>query len=243
MNHKFVLLAALISGLLPVAVVAQASPAQPQPAAPAAATAPAATAPAAQPAPPAPTAYPAKVALIAFEQAVISTNEGQQTIAEVQKKYEPKKAALDALASEIDTLKKKLQAAPATLSDTERAAQLKTIDTKDKQYQRDADDASTAYNADVQEALSKVMQKVDVVLRDYVEKNGYTLLLDVGGQQSPVMWTSQNPNADITEAVVAAYNASSGVAPPPPAAPTPAAKPKPATSTTPHTAAPKPPAK
>ena len=43
------------------------------------------------------------------------------------------------------------------------------------------------------------MQKVDVVLRDYVEKNGYTLLLDVGGQQSPVMWTSPNPNADITE--------------------------------------------
>jgi Skp family chaperone for outer membrane proteins len=238
MDHKSVLLAALITGLLPVAAVAQASPAV-QPAAAPAVTAPAATAAPTQPPAPAPTAYPAKVALIAFEQAVIATNEGQQTLADVQKKYAPKKATLDALAAEIDTLKKQLQAAPATLSDTERAARLKTIDTKDKQYQRDADDASTAYNADVQEALSKVMQKVDVVLRDYVEKNGYTLLLDVGGQQSPVMWTSPNPNADITEAVVAAYNASSGVAAPPPAAPTPAAKPKPATTTTPHPAAPK----
>jgi outer membrane protein len=248
MNHKSLVLAAFIAGLLPIAAVAQAAPAAPQPAAPAAAApaAPAASAPAEQP-PPAPTAYPAKIALIAFEQAVLQTNEGQQTLAEVQKKYVGKKQQLDALAAEIDTLKKQLQAAPATLSDAERAARLKTIDTKDKQYQRDADDASTAYNADVQEALSKVMQKVDVVLREYVQKNGYTLLFDVGGQQSPVMWTSPNPNADITDAVIAAYNTASGVAPPPPAAPTPTAAPKPA-ATQPkppatHTPATKPPAK
>ena len=227
MNHKSLLLAAFIAGLLPLAAVAQAAPAAPQPAAAAAPAAPAASAPAEQP-PPAPAAYPAKIALIAFEQAVLQTNEGQQTLAEVQKKYVGKKQQLDALAAEIDTLKKQLQAAPATLSDAERAARLKTIDTKDKQYQRYADDASTAYNADVQEALSKVMQKVDVVLRAYVQKNGYTLLLDVGGQQSPVMWTSPNPNADITDAVIAAYNVASGVAPPPPAAPTPTAAPKPA---------------
>ena len=245
MNHKSVLLAALIAGLLPVAAAARAAPADSQPAAPAAQTA---AAPATQPPPPPPTAYPAKIALIAFEQAVIQTNEGQQTLADVQKKYAPKKAALDTLAAEIDTLKKQLQAAPATLSDTERAARLKAIDAKDKQYQNQAEDASTAYNADVQEALSKVMQKVDTVLRDYVQKNGFTLLLDVGGQQSPVMWTSPNPNADITDAVIAAYNTASGIAPPPPAAPTPTAAPKPATAptrpaTTPHTAAPKPPAK
>jgi outer membrane protein len=246
MNPKSAFLAALIAGLLPMAAAAQAAaPAEAQPAAPAAAAPAAPAAPAtAQPAPPPPSAYPAKIALIAFEQAVISTNEGQQTIAEMQKKYQPKKDALDKLAAEIDTLKKQLQAAPATLTDAERAERLKTIDTKDKQYQRDADDASTAYNTDVQEALSKVMQKVDVVLREYVEKNGYTLLLDVGGQQSPVMWTAPNPNADITEAVVAAYNAVSGVAPPPPAAPTPTAAPKPAATkpATPHATTPTKPA-
>ena len=177
---------------------------------------------------------------------MLQTNEGQQTLAEVQKKYAGKKQQLDALGAEIDTLKKQLQAAPATLSDAERAAKLKVIDTKDKQYQRDADDASTAYNADVQEAMSKVMQKVDVVLREYVQKNGYTLLLDVGGQQSPVMWTAPDPNADITDAVITAYNTASGVAPPPPPAPTPTTAPKPAaTQSKPaatHTPATKPPA-
>jgi Skp family chaperone for outer membrane proteins len=226
MNLKFAVLAALTAGFLPVAVVAQTSPAtsKPETTAGSAET---------RPAPVPPTAYPAKIALIEFEQAVIATNEGQRTLAEVQKKYEPKKAQLDQLAAEIDSLKKQLQAAPATLSDEERASRLKNIDTKDKQYQRDAEDASTAYNQDVQEALGKVSQKVYVVMQKYVKDNGYTLLLNVGGQDSPIMWTSQNPNADISEAVIQAYNASSGVAAPPPPAPSPSSSTRPKSTTTP----------
>ena len=51
-------------------------------------------------------------------------------------------------------------------------------------------------------------------------QSGFTLLLDVSNQQSSnVMWASQNPNIDITMAVVQAYNASSGVTAPPPSAP------------------------
>lgn len=236
MNLKFALTTALVAGLLPVALLAQA------PTAPPAAPAAAAAAPAA-PAPIEPTAYPAKIALVSFEQAVFATNEGQRSVDELRKKYQPKKDQMDALAAEVDSLKKKLQAAPATMTDTDRQALVKSIDAKDKQYQRDAEEAQNSYNSDVQEALGKVAQKVNAVMVNYVEKNGYTLLLNVGGQQSQVMWTAATPNADITEAVVAAYNASSGVAAPTPAAPAPAAAPahKPAGATTHTTPAPKPP--
>jgi outer membrane protein len=233
MNYKFALLAALVAGLVPVAAVAQADSAAPQPAAAPAAAAPAA----AQPAPIVPKAIPAKIALIAFEQAVINTNEGQQALDAIKKKYQPQKAKLDTLSAEIDSLQKQLQAAPATLSDEERASRTKTIDTKSKQLQREGEDAQTAYNTDLQEAYGKVAQKVNTVLRSYVEVNGYTLLLDVSSQQSPVMWAT--PNTDITEAVINAYNASSGVAAPAPSAPTAARRPA---ATTPHTA-PKPAAK
>ncbi|HEX9199798.1 MAG TPA: OmpH family outer membrane protein [Acidobacteriaceae bacterium] len=243
MNHKSVLFAALVAGLLPVVSFAQTTPAPaPQDAAPAA------TAPAQQAAPTAtqapaavaPTPYAAKIALVAFEQAVYATNEGQRSVEELRKKYQPQKEKMDALAADIDSLKKQLQSAPATLSDAERAARLKTIDTKDKQYQRDADDAQNSYNTDLQEALGKIAQKVNAVMLSYVEKNGYTMLLNVGSQQSQVMWTATNPNADITEAVVAAYNASSGVTAPPPAAPSAAHRPA---TTTPRTTTPKPAAK
>jgi Skp family chaperone for outer membrane proteins len=229
MNRTLVLVSALGAGLTTVAGLAQ-TPATPAPA-PAPATQPAA-APAA-----APQAIPAKIALIAFEQAVFATNEGQRSVQEVQKKYEPKKTQIDTLAQEVDSLKKQLQSAPATLSDDERATRLKNIDTKEKQLNRDAEDAQTAYNADLQEAYGKVAQKVSGTVKNYVSQNGYTLLLDVSNQQSNVMWAL--PNTDITQAVVTAYNTSSGVTAPAPSAPSAgpgAARPRP---TTPRPAAPK----
>ena len=233
MNRKYALLAALAAGLVPVSLLAQTSPAAPQPAAPA--TAAPASAPAA---PPPPQAFPAKIALVNFIEAVEATNEGQRAAEEVQKKYAPQKEKLDALATEIDSLKKQLQAAPATLSEEDRASRLKTIDTKDKQYQRDAEDASNSYQADIQEALGKIAQKVHAVMVDYVAKNGYTLLLGYGEQQSPVLWAAATPNNDVTEAIVEAYNASTpGMTAPPPAAPSAARRPA---ATTPHTTTPKP---
>ncbi|MEO6983699.1 MAG: OmpH family outer membrane protein, partial [Edaphobacter sp.] len=160
---------------------------------------------------------------------------GQRAVQEVQKKFEPKKAQIDTLSQEVDSLKKQLQSAPATLSDAERATRLKTIDTKEKQLNREAEDAQTAYQSELQEAYGKVAQKVSATLKKYVSDNGYTLLLDVSNQQSNVMWAI--PNTDVTKAVVDAYNVASGVAAPVPSAPAPT-HPRPA-ATAPHSAAPK----
>ena len=228
MNRTFAFVTALAAGMTSAAGVAQTA-GTPAPAA-------ASTAPSTQaaPAPVAPHAVPAKIALIEYEQAAAATNEGQRALQDLQKKYDPKKNQLQALAAEVDTLKKQLQSAPATLTDAERATRLKAIDTKEKQLNRDAEDAQTAYNADLQEAYGKLAGKVSTTLKKYVSDNGYTLLLDVSSQQSNVMWANQS--TDVTQAIVAAYNTSSGVAAPAPSAPS-AAHPHP--STTPKPAAPK----
>jgi len=250
MKSKFALLTALVAGLLPVAAFGQALPAAPQQAAPAASTAPAApAAPAAAAAPAAqapmmvpPSAFPARIALIMFTEAVSDTNEGQKAIADLQKKYQPQKDKLDAETTEVETLKKELQAAPATLSASDKAAKEKVIETKDTAYQHEVEDVSNAYQADVNEALGKVAEKFAVVMRKYVSDNGYTLLINVGDQQSPVMWAAAEPNSDITLAVIDEYNKTSGVAAPGPAAPSAASRPKPAATTTPRTTTPAKPA-
>jgi len=232
MNRNLVLVSALGAGLSTSAALAQTA-ATPAPTTPAPATASQQRTP-----PPPPQAIPAKIALIAFEQAVFATNEGQKAVQDVQKKYEPKKAQIDTLGKEVDSLKKQVQSAPATLSDEERATRLKNIDTKEKELNREAEDANNAYQADLQEAYGKVARKVSATVQSYVAQNGYTLLLDVSNQQnSNVMWASQNPNIDITMAVVEAYNTSSGVAAPPPSAPSagaPGARPRSTTPTTPR---------
>jgi Skp family chaperone for outer membrane proteins len=227
MNRTLVLVSALGAGLMTTAGMAQA------PAAPA----PPATQPTAE-APVTPQAIPAKIALVAFEQAVFATNEGQKAVQDIQVKYKPKKDQIESLSHEVDALKKQLQGAPATLSDADRATKMKEIDAKEKRLNHDAEDAQTAYNTDLQEAYGKVAAKVSVTLKKYVSDNGYTLLLDVSSQQSNVMWANQS--TDVTQAVVTAYNTSSGVAAPvpsAPSAPTPAAA-RPHPSTTPKTTTP-----
>jgi Skp family chaperone for outer membrane proteins len=231
MNRNLIFISALGAGLMTTAGMAQAP----------AATVPAATQPAAE-APVTPQAIPAKIALVAFEQSVFATNEGQRAVQDIQTKYKPKKDQIDTLSHEVDSLKKALQSAPATLSDADRAAKMKEIDSKEKRLNHDAEDAQTAYNTDLQEAYGKLAAKVSVVLKKYVSDNGYTLLLDVSSQQSNVMWANQS--TDVTQALVTAYNTSSGVAAPVPTAPTAgapsAAKPQPRPSTTaPKPAAPK----
>jgi Skp family chaperone for outer membrane proteins len=228
MNRILILVSALGAGLMTTAGMAQTP----------AASAPPATEPAAAPAPVTPQAIPAKIALVAFEQAVFATNEGQKAVQDIQTKYKPKKDQIDTLSHEVDSLKKQLQSAPATLSDADRATKMKEIDAKEKRLTHDAEDAQTAYNTDLQEAYGKVAAKVSTTLKKYVSDNGYTLLLDVSSQQSNVMWANQS--TDVTQAVVTAYNTSSGVAAPVPSAPSApaAARPHP-TTTTPKPAPPK----
>lgn len=219
MNRTLVLATALAAGLAVPTLAAQASPAEKP-----------ASAPSAVP----PQAIPAKVAIIAFEQAVVATNEGQRAVADIQKKYEPQKSKIDGEASEVDSLKKQVQALPQTTSDDERASRLKAIDVKEKQLNLDAENAQNAYQSDLQEAYGKVAQKVGAAAVKYAQDNGFTLMLNVGGNQqapNPVLWFAQP--TDITQAVVNAYNASSGIAAPPPSAPAPH-RATPA-ATTPHT--------
>jgi len=193
-----------------------------------------ATAPATSPAPAAHApvqVVPAKIAVIEYEQATAATNEGQRALQVLQKKYEPQKTQLQALQNEIDSLTKQLQSAPATMSDEERASRARTIDTKQKQLQRDGEDATNAFNAEMQDTLGTVAKKLGPVVIKYVQDNGYTMLLDNTGQQGglSVLWT-QPGTTDISQAVVDAYNASSGVAAP--------AVPSAPSATRPHTTTP-----
>ena len=226
MNRNVALVTALAAGMTSAAGVAQTAGSQAPATAPttAPATAPAATRVPVQ-------AIPAKIAVIEYEQATAATNEGQRALQALQKKYEPQKNQLQALQTEIESLTKQVQSAPATMSDDERASRARTIDTKQKQLQRDGDDATNAFNAELQDTLGAIAKKLGPIVIKYVQDNGFTMLLDNTGQQGGIslLWLQQG--TDISQAVVDAYNASSGVsAPAVPSAPS-ATRPRPTTTT------------
>jgi Skp family chaperone for outer membrane proteins len=186
--------------------------------------------PAAAPAPVVPVATPAMIAVIAFEEAVMATNEGQKAMGDVQAKYEPQRKKLEAQNTEIENLQKQLQAMPANASDDDRSKLMRDIDAKQKQLQLDGQQFTDTTNADAQAAFNNVARKVGGAAVKYAQEHGFTMLLnfpDPRTQQSnQILWFQ--PTSDITEAVVNAYNLSSGVAAPAPSAPAPA-RPRPAT--------------
>ncbi len=213
MKRTLALIALLASGMV-LSATAQTQPA------------PAAAAPSA-----APTATPARIAVIAFQLAVAQTNEGQRDFADLQKKYAPKESALKTLSTDVDTLTKQLQTQGTTMAEAERAAKAKDLDDKKKQLDRDSEDDRNDFQQDMQDMYNGLASKVYDVMQSYAEQHGFTLILDISQQQSPVLFASNESN--ITKQVIDAYNVKSGIPAPPSATqatPGMQSAPKPATS-------------
>jgi len=158
-------------------------------------------------------AGPPKIAVIAFQVAVGQTNEFQRNFADLQKKYDPKRQQLKTLSDDIDNLTKQLQTQQGKLSDAEASTRAKQIDDKKKQLQRDGEDASNDFQNEMQEMYQGLASKVYDVLSTYAQQHGYTLVLDVAQQQTPVLYAVDSTN--ITKPIIDAYNVKSGVPAPP----------------------------
>jgi outer membrane protein len=187
-------------------------------------------------APPTP-AGPAKIAIIGFQEAVAQTNDFQRRFADLQKKYEPKRTQIQTLNTEIASLQKELQAQSATMTDADRASKAKQLDDKQKELKRTGEDAQGDFQQDMQQTFSSVAGKFAETLDAYAKEHGYTVVLDGGNQQVPVVLYA-NESTNITKAVVDAYNTKSGI--PAPEHPAAASAPTPRPTSTPaHATAPK----
>ncbi len=104
------------------------------------------------------------------------------------------------------------------MSEADRNSKAKTLDEKKKQLDRDSADARDAFQQDMQDMYQGLASKVYDVMQSYADLQGFTLVLDVSAQATPVLYSANG--TDITKAVVDAYNLKSGV-PAPPANPPP----------------------
>ena len=173
-------------------------------------------------------AGPAKIGIINIQQAIALTNEGKRDIEALEKKFDPKRQELQSLNKEVEDLKKQLDSQGSKLNEEARANLVKSIETKQKSLQRQAEDAQNEYQGQQQEMVNRVGTKLMEALDKYAKANGLSLVIDVSGPQNPVLWAQ--PNVDVTQQVAAAFNAASPIT-------APAARPASAT-TTPKPAAP-----
>jgi outer membrane protein len=170
-----------------------------------------------------------KIAAINIQAAMLGTKDGQKAAAELENKTLPKKRELTQKQNDINALQDQLSKGQNTLSDSAKNDLYKSIEAKKKNLQRDMEDAQ----ADLQEAQNKLLQqlgqKIVAVIERYAKDNGYTMVVDVGNPNTPVIYAS--PSVEITKEVIELYDKSTATASAPaPAAPKPAAPaaPKPA---------------
>jgi outer membrane protein len=162
---------------------------------------------------------PTKIGVVNIQQAISESAEGKKDIDVLQKRFDPKQAELKGLSDEVENLKKQYQAQADKLSDEEKSSRAKAIDTKQKSFQRNLEDAQAEFQQAQQDVINRIGAKMLTVLEKYASANGYAVVLDVSNPQtSPVLWATQG-NV-ITKELVDAYNAES-----PAGAAAPAAKP------------------
>jgi outer membrane protein len=179
-----------------------------------------------------------KFAIINIQGAIISTKEGQAAAAKLNQETAPKKKQLEQKQNEITALQDQLNKGQNTLSDSAKNDLYKKIESQKKTLQRDVEDAEADLQAEQNKVLGQLGQKILAVIERYSRDNGYTLVLDVGNQNTPVIYAS--PSIDITKEIIELYDKST--ASPAPATPAPSSTaPKPAAPAAPKPAPAKPP--
>lgn len=153
---------------------------------------------------PAPAKAP-KVAVIQFQAAVLSTAEGKAASSTLRAKFDPKKADVDKRQAQLKEMNDKLQKGGATLSPEARAKMQDDLGRGSRTLQRDIDDL----NNELQQDEGKLMQEMGVKMTDliqsYATKHGYSIVLDVSSEQTPVLWADAASN--ITADIVKEYDA------------------------------------
>jgi outer membrane protein len=159
-----------------------------------------------------------KIATINVEQAIFACNEGQRDFEVLSKKLEPKQTELKNMNDEVENLKKQLNTSGEKLSDDARGSLVKQIEQKQKALERSVQDARDDAQNQQNEIAQRILQKMAPVIVKYASDKGFGAILDTSNPwpQGQVLWAAAS--ADITKAIVDAYNIQSGV--PAPARPT-----------------------
>jgi outer membrane protein len=193
------------------------------------------TAPASAQAPASPSspgsAASGKVGVIAIRQAIGGTAEGKLAQAELQSQLAPRQNEIEVLNKQINDLQQRLSAGANKLS-SEEDARLRQqgqrlaqrLERMNTEYQEDA-------NAALGDITERIGRKMVDVLDRYSRENGFVVVLDTSGQNSPILFASTQ--IDVTQDIIRLYDQAYPVkagatTPAKPAAPKPAASQPPA---------------
>src|SRR5271163_5198848 len=133
--------------------------------------------------PPAP-----KIAVVNLSVALTATKDGKQATVDLDKKFEPQQKEVQAQEAEVAAISAQLEKSGSVLSDDARAQLQQDLADKQKKLDRYKQDAQEAVAREEQKLVVTLGQKLLVFIKKYAKDNGYTLVLDVGNPNTPVLY-------------------------------------------------------
>lgn len=147
---------------------------------------------------------PLKIGVIDMQAALLNTKDGQKAVADLKAKFAPKEQEFQKRQQDLQAKQEQYRKTQNTISDEAKAQLARDIDAMTKNLQRDTQDAQQDVEAEQQRVLGELSQKMNQVMNKYAAEKQLTLILDVGGQPSNVMYASST--IDITRDIIAMYD-------------------------------------
>ncbi len=149
---------------------------------------------------------PQNIVTVSFNAAVLQTAEAQKSLSALQTRFAPKQKQLQALNDEVESLRKQLADTSGNLSDAERTTRARSLESKEKELQREAEDFKSDSQSESEQVFQRVAQKVYAFLQTFSQQHGYSAVIERGSDANPVVWYAAG-NMDITDELIRAYNA------------------------------------
>jgi Skp family chaperone for outer membrane proteins len=163
------------------------------------------------------TIAPAKIAWMNVEQAIFTCDEGAKMLADIQKFIEAKNAELDALRKEAEDLRNKLSVQGSKLTDEARQDLEDKAEVKDTMLQRFQQDTQKEINGRKDRLSGYITKRMSPIIEKVAKAKGLDAIQIFSASRDA--WI--NPDLNVTDDIVKAYNQAYPVAAPKP----PAAKP------------------
>lgn len=141
-----------------------------------------------------------KVAVVNMQQAILETAEIKKASTDLEAKYKPEQAALEALRTELNEIQQKLQAGEGKL--TPQAANDLNIQAQRKQreLQRRGQDVQEQVDAERNDILRRTGQRMSGVITKLAEARGFDVVVEA---QSTLF---VKPAADLTKDAIAEFD-------------------------------------
>ncbi len=145
-----------------------------------------------------------KIGFVDLQKIITESNRGKEAFSKLQAEKEAKQKEINTKEAEIQKMQADLEKQGSVLSEAARRERAEAIQKKIRDLRRTVEDIERDLNHRRRDLEGQLLKDVTTIIRSYGKEHGYTMIVET--RAAGVIYGSDQ--ADLTAAILAAYNAS-----------------------------------